>query len=282
MTYQDCILDGKKRFEAAALECADPLLHMKQLVEAALSIDTAELLRRYGSELLAADAERVEKLVLRRLSGEPFQYIVGYEWFWDSKFDVAPGVLIPRPETERLVELALERLPPRQTRVAELGAGTGAIGISLLKERPLWEWYAWEKSPEAWTFAHRNLAILHPPGKYALVKGDFFAGVREHGPFDWFVANPPYVKRGDIAGLSREVRHEPAAALDGGESGLAIVKPLISLASEILNSGGGVLIEIGSDQGDAVLEHMKRSGLVECRIEKDLAGLDRVAYGRKV
>jgi release factor glutamine methyltransferase len=255
---------------------------MKQIVEAALEIDSVELLHRYPMPIQEKDAQRVEALLARRLLGEPFQYLVGYAWFWDSKFEVGPGVLIPRPETEHLVEIALARIPSRKIRVAELGAGSGAIGISLLKERPEWEWVAWEKSMDAAVFAERNRAALCPSGSYTLEIGDFFTGLVTKGPFDWFVSNPPYVRRGEIAHLSKEVRQEPFLALDGGESGLECLERLIRVAADTLLPGGGVILEIGSEQGEAVSGFLRRAGFAECAIERDLAGLDRVAYGRKV
>ncbi len=281
MNYRQFIEDGKRRLEVAAAECSDPLRHIKLFVEGVLEVDSGELFRRLDAEISQVDHERLERLLQRRLAGEPLQYILGYEWFWESRFEVGPGVLIPRPETELLVEMALAHMPKQSLRVAELGAGSGAIGISLLKERPQWEWVAWEKSPEAFHFAEKNLRRLLPQGNYQLQPGDFFDGIASSGPFHWFVSNPPYVRRADLPGLSEEVRKEPWLALDGGETGFEVVNRLIDCAAKSLISGGGLLVEIGSDQGSLARAALERCGFDNPRIEKDLAGLDRVAYGCK-
>jgi release factor glutamine methyltransferase len=283
MTLGELILEGKARLASAGLECADPFLHMKQIAEAALSLSSSALVLRWEEPVSGTQREAIEAILVRRLTGEPFQYIVGYEWFWDSKFAVGPGVLIPRPETELLLELLFQTERRPELRVAELGAGTGILGISALQERPEWTWTAWENNPASLPYVERNLSLLAPPirPQYRLQPGDFFAGVEAASPFDWLVANPPYVARGELAGLSREVRHEPPLALDGGPTGLDLVERLLDLAPKILAPGGGVLLEIGSDQGPGVLDRLKRVGLLDARIEKDLAGRDRVAYGRR-
>ncbi len=276
MRYREYILAGKSRLESARLECADPLLHMKQIVEAGLGIDSSQLILRWESPLTEADHARCERLVERRLTGEPFQYIVGYEDFWKGRFAVGPGVLIPRPETEVLVALALQRLPQGPLEIAELGAGSGVIGISLLGERP-WTWHAWESNPASLPYLRQNIIGA---ANYHLYEGDFFAGVTTRAPVDWWIANPPYVTHSEIPRLSREVRHEPPQALDGGATGLECVTRMIEWAPKHLKPGGGILLEIGSDQGDAVLRLLKNTGFRDATIEKDLAGRDRVAYGR--
>lgn len=279
MRYREYLVTGKARLESARLECADPLLHMKQILEAALGIDSSELIQRWEETLADVDRAKVEALLARRLTGEPFQYIVGYEDFWNNRFAVGPGVLIPRPETERLVELALERLPKSPIDIAELGAGSGIIGISLLAERP-WRWNAWENNPATLPYLKKNLALLPAGARYTLREDDYFEGIGKLPPMDWWISNPPYVPRAEIPRLSREVRHEPAQALDGGLTGLECLARMIELAPSRLKSGGGILLEIGSDQGPMVLELLKKSGFQKASIEKDLAGRDRVAYGR--
>lgn len=279
MRYRDYIVAGKARLESARLECADPLLHMKQMVEAALGIDSSELIRRWDAPLSESDRAPIELLLARRLTGEPFQYIVGYEDFWKGRFAVGPGVLIPRPETELLVDLALQHLPKGPLDIAELGAGSGIIGISLLQERP-WRWHAWESNPATIPYLKRNLSLLPRSARYVLYEEDYFEGIVKQPPMDWWISNPPYVTRDELPRLSREIRHEPPLALDGGPTGLEVVGRMLEMAPKRLKPGGGVLLEIGSDQGPRALELLRKIGYREARIEKDLAGRDRVAYGR--
>lgn len=280
MTLQQYILQGKERLKNAGLECADPLLHMKQIIEAVLGWNASEQLSKSQQSISQSDQDSVEPYLQRRLTGEPFQYIFGYEDFWTSRFAVGPGVLIPRPETEHLVEAALESFPPNPIHLAELGAGSGIIGITLLQERPSWKWSAWENHPPAVAFLKKNLALLENPTRYTLYEESFFEGAVQKGPFEGIVANPPYVKRGDLPQLSKEVQKEPRAALDGGESGLDCVEKLVEIAPRVLKPQGILLLEIGSDQGSAVLDLLEKAGFGGGTIKKDLAGKDRVAYGR--
>jgi release factor glutamine methyltransferase len=281
MTLGQVILEGKNRLQHAQLECADPLLHMKQIAQAALDLSPTSLLARWDDPLGADSQSKIQVILNRRLLGEPFQYITGCEYFWESKFAVGPGVLIPRPETEHLVEIALKEEARTRVRVAELGAGSGAIGITLLLQRPQWKWFAWEKNPESVPYAKKNLALLPHPSQYMLQEGDYFVGAPLHAPYDWIIANPPYVPKGDIAGLSREVRQEPKAALDGGVTGLEIVEQMIAGAPKLLAPGGGLLLEIGHDQGPPVLKLLHGPGWVDARIDRDLAGRDRIAFAKR-
>lgn len=281
MTVGEYISQAQKRIEEAGLECADALQHSRHIVQAVLEISSADLIVRSDQQLGSDLLSKLESVLVRRLSGEPFQYIIGHAWFWNWKFAVGPGVLIPRPETERLVELALKLETRDAVRVAELGAGTGVIGMALLQERPMWEWHAWEINPASQVYLEQNLEMLPARSQYHWRLADFFGGVEQFAPYDWLIANPPYVKRSEIGNLSQEVRHEPFQALDGGTSGLEIVKKLIAVAPKILAPGGGLLLEIGSDQGNDVLKLLQAGEWVDARIEKDLAGLDRVAVARK-
>jgi release factor glutamine methyltransferase len=281
MTLGQFILEGKIRLQTAQLGCADPLQHMKQIVQAALDISPTSVLSRWDQELTSDVESKIQVILNRRLLGEPFQYITGCEYFWESKFAVGPGVLIPRPETEHLVEIALREESRPRVRVAELGAGTGIIGITLLLQRPQWKWFAWEKNTDSLPYLRKNLALLPNTSQYVLNEGDYFAGVEGTAPYDWIISNPPYVPAGEIKGLSREVRQEPRAALDGGVSGLDIVDRMIAGAPKLLAPGGGLLLEIGNDQGPAVLKLLQTSGWENPRIEKDLGGRDRIAFARR-
>jgi release factor glutamine methyltransferase len=281
VTYRQYLSELALRLDRAGLEMADPHHHAEQVLSGALSVSQSEILKRLSAELTEIDRARSEAVVERRLKAEPLQYILGWTEFWKSRFEVGPGVLIPRPDTETLIELALE-VVPHQARIAELGAGSGAIGLSLLLERPSWKWFAWESSPSAYEFCRKNAARLGAPAAFVLAACDFFESAEACGPFDWFISNPPYVPTSEIPTLSAEVRSEPKAALDGGQNGLGIIDRLVKLASgPCVSESGGILLEIGADQGTPVLELLANAGFHGCRIQKDLAGNDRVAYGRK-
>lgn len=282
MKVSEFILRGRERLAEAKLECADPLLHMKQIVEYGLGIDGARLYLRWDEELDADDLRRLEGIVRRRLTGEPFQYIAAHEWFWDSKFLVGPGVLIPRRETELLVETLLRREDREVVRVAELGGGTGCIGISVLLERTKWEWHAFENNPKSLPYLQENRRELLPrDARYFIHDVDYFSGAAAGAPYDWIVTNPPYVPSGDWEGLSREVRHEPREALDGGGDGLDIIERLITGARSLLSTGGGFLCEMDARQSAPVEHLLAENGFEEIEILKDYAGLDRVALGRR-
>ncbi|MBY0371592.1 peptide chain release factor N(5)-glutamine methyltransferase [bacterium] len=279
MTLDAFIREGKAKLEETRAECGDPQYHLRLLVEGVLGWNSAEIIRRGPQVLAPQEQAPLEKAFARRLAGEPLQYILGYADFWKERFHVGPGVLIPRPETECLVEKALELLPSGSLRIAELGPGTGAIGISLLQERAKWDWYCWELNPASIPYIRKNVVLLERPVAFTLFQGDFFA--LNGGVWDALISNPPYVARGEMEGLSREVRQEPVEALDGGESGLEIVHKLIDVGKKGLVPGGALLLEIGSDQGAAVLEALQQAGYVSSAIFPDLAGKDRIAYGRR-
>ncbi len=282
MTLSELILRGKDKILGAGLECADPTQHMKQIVQLALDWDATQIYLRWDDLLTADQLLRIEAVLRRRLTGEPFQYVVAHEWFWNSKFKVGPGVLIPRRETELIVEAMLRREDRETVRIAELGGGSGNIGISVLQERPGWEWHAFELNPETIPFLEWNVRELLPfDAHYHIHEGDFFALAPGLAPFDWVVANPPYVPAEDWPSLSKEVRHEPRLALDGGPKGLDCLDKLVPAAHRLLSTDGRFLCEIDSRQAVVLEERLAEGGFDDVDILKDWAGLDRVAYGRK-
>jgi release factor glutamine methyltransferase len=277
MKISEIISTGRTRIHEAGLECADPLLHMKQIAEAALDTDATGLYLRWESELSVDEIRRIEAILTRRLAGEPFQYIVGYEWFWKSKFQVGPGALIPRRETEVLLEVLLQEAGEAPIRCAELGPGTGIIGISALLERPRWEWLAFELNLQSLPYLNANNRTLLPPAApFSVVPGDFFLLAGEKGPYDWVVSNPPYVATAELPKLSREVRHEPPLALDGGAEGLDVIGRLALDAKRLLKPAGRILLEIGSEQESAVSTLFWSEGYNSVRVIRDYAKLPRV------
>jgi release factor glutamine methyltransferase len=281
MKVRELVYEGRTRLAAASLQCADPLLHMKQIVEHCLGLDTSHLYRAWEEEVSEEGRRAVEAFLARRLTGEPFQYIAGFEWFWDAKFAVGPGVLIPRRETELVVEALLKEEARPRARVAELGAGSGNIGIAALRERPQWEWFGYEKNPESIPFLEANRkSLLSAETVYHVVPGDFFEAAQKAAPFDWIVSNAPYVSTGEMDTLAKEVRHEPRAALEAGPEGLDVIRRLVAEAPSLLGPGGGILGEMAAEQGSEVLKCLRDSGFTETRVIKDYAALDRVFVGR--
>lgn len=268
----------------AALQCADPLLHMKQIAQFGLGWDGTELYRNWNTELNAESIRRLDALLARRMTGEPFQYITGQEWFWNSSFAVGPGVLIPRKETEGVVELFLNESGKELTRVAELGAGSGNIGISVLLERPQTEWHAFETNPKSLVFLEMNRRKLlnqyQVGGAYLIQREDFFVGALRLAPFDWIVSNPPYVSTKEMASLSREVSHEPSEALEGGATGADFLMRLLRGAPDVLRPGGRLILEIGHEHAPALMGVCHGTDFSDVRVFKDLAGKDRVFTAR--
>lgn len=282
MRVSQYILAGRKKLAEANIQCADPLEHMKQIVQLALDWNASQLYLKWDDVLPETSVNELDRIVDRRTRGEPFQYIAGYEWFWKSKFEVGPGVLIPRRETELLVETFLSTEDRKTVAVAELGAGSGNIGLSILSERPEVQWHAFEINPQSILYLEANWrSVARKSENYWIHYDDFFNGVREFAPLDWVVANPPYVERNEIASLAAEVLHEPTLALDGGLDGLRIFEQLSTTSWEILGDGGKFLCEIGSGQGDAAASIVGKAGFSDVKVLPDLAGLPRAVFGVK-
>ena len=189
-------------------------------------------------------------------------------------FMVTPDVLIPRPETECLVEQALQRIPPdRGFRVLEIGVGSGALTGALALERPRARFVATDRSREALTIASANLERLGVADRVTLVCSDLATGIAKG--FDLLVSNPPYVERATLPTLAPELRHEPAMALDGGPDGLEFVRRLLGVAPSLLERPGDLLLEVGQGQAETVAALLLESA-VEVRRVRDLAGIERV------
>ncbi len=281
-TVSEIITEGKARLAEAPIQCHDPLLHMKQIAELALGLDSSQLYLKWEEDIPATGLQRIAGVLDRRLLGEPFQYIAGYEWFWKSKFEVGSGVLIPRRETEQIVEFLLETSLPNTARVAELGAATGNIGISVLLERPRWEWFGFELNSQSIPFLELNRGKLLPnEARYHINPGDFFALAPFIGPYDVIVSNPPYVARSELQNLPLEVQHEPLMALDGGERGLEVIERLVQETPGYLKPGGQLVFEIGSTQAEAVVRLLQAGPLEGIQVLEDYSKHPRMAVARK-
>ena len=226
-----------------------------------------------------AACAQFEALVARRIAGEPVAYLTGSRGFWSLELQVSPDTLSPRPETERLVELALERLPPGPPlRVADLGTGSGAIALALALERPRASVLATDTSPAALAIARRN-AVALGAGNVEFRQGHWFeplAGER----FDLVASNPPYVAMGDPHLAQGDLRFEPASALSSGVDGLDDIRTIVRDAPAHLVAGGWLLLEHGLDQGAAVRQLLLQAGFAEATTARDLEDRERVTLGR--
>lgn len=232
------------------------------------------------AEMPVKEEEDYFSLVEQRASHKPLQYITGVQEFMGMMFLVDEHVLIPRQDTEILVETALEKIRKESVKpkVLDLCTGSGCIGISLAKLSEAAVTCS-DISPEALCVAERNAASLGAAVR--LVQSDLFAGL--HGEiYDYILSNPPYIRRKDIETLMPEVRNfEPRAALDGTEDGLAFYRRITGEAGEYLRKGGWLMYEVGCDQTDAVSGFLRLQGYTEIQVKKDYAGLDRVVLARR-
>jgi release factor glutamine methyltransferase len=220
-------------------------------------------------------------LIQRRIGGEPTQYLTGLKDFYGRKLIVDPRVLIPRPETELLVEAVLRELPKdAPSRVLDLCTGSGCVAVTIAAERAQASVWAVDISHDACEVAKLNAEKLLVASRVTVIEGDLFAPVPQGAKFDAIVSNPPYVKTADLPGLQKEVLREPKLALDGGADGLDLVRRIADGAKAWLKAGGQLALEIGDEEGPAVNEILMRAGYRETRVEKDLARLDRLAFGR--
>ena len=255
-----------------------PRLEAEVLLAHVLGLDRAALLARPESALTPEARARFEALVARRAHGEPVAYLTGTREFWSMKFEVSRDVLIPRPETERLVEAALERIPMRASaRVADLGTGCGAIALAVARERPQASIVATDLSREALKVAQKNLR-LSGIGNVRLLACDWFDAI-DAAAFDLILSNPPYVADADPHLRQGDLPREPQLALAGGPDGLDAIRVIVAGARRRLAENGALMLEHGFDQGAAVRRLLENAGLRRIFTLKDYAGHDRVSGG---
>jgi release factor glutamine methyltransferase len=255
-------------------------LDAELLVSGILERPRSFLISHAGEALSPETLARIAQAIARRRRGEPVAYILGSREFWSLDLEVNPHVLIPRPETERLVEFALEVLPvDAHGKVLDLGTGSGAVALAIAKERPHARIVAVDNSAEAITVACRNAERLGL-GNVSFEIGDFYEPVGAMH-FDLIVSNPPYVSAHDAALAGPELQAEPRAALVPGPTGLEAIERIVARAPEHLRSGGWLALEHGSGQAQAVRALLSAAGFSTIRTLKDLAGHERVTAGRK-
>jgi release factor glutamine methyltransferase len=268
------------RLRTQAVDSAE--LDARILVGAALGLDLTGLIAAAARPLTAVESVRLEDFARRRLAGEPVARILGIKEFWGLPLQLSPATLVPRPDTETVVELALEICRgKRRLRIADIGTGSGAILVALLSELPEACGIGTDISPAALRIAASNAARLGFAPRAAFVACDYAAALS--GVFDLIVSNPPYIRSSEIAGLADEVRkYDPPGALDGGADGLDAYRTLIPQAAHLLALGGTLIVEAGLGQSGRIQGLMTAAGLTLERPPKaDLAGVPRAVAGRK-
>lgn len=254
-------------------------LDAEWLLAAALG-KPASYLRTWPEREVPAECEaRFVADLGRRRRGEPVAYILGRQGFWSLELEVAPHTLIPRPDTELLVETALQLLPATPADVLDLGTGTGAIALALAHERPAWRVTGVDRVAEAVALATRNALRLHL-GNAVFGESRWFSAL-DGQRFALIVSNPPYIPAHDPHLHEGDVRFEPSSALVAGDDGLDDIRQIIACAPEHLSSAGWLLLEHGYDQAAAVRELLVASGFTDVQTRTDLGGHERISLGRR-
>jgi len=262
-----------------------PRLDAELLVAHVLSLPRVQLYVQFERVLTPEELAALRALIKRRQGGESIAYLTGRKEFWKLEFAVDARVLVPRPDTETLVEEALARLSPSgepsgtAPRIADVGTGSGALAITLAKLRTDAAVFASDVSAPALEVARANAERL--AAAVTFVEGDLAAPLAAHAPFSLIVANLPYVPAGELASLPPDVRTEPALALDGGAYGLDLVRRLVADAPALLAPGGALALEIGAGQAEATRALLQGAGFADVQTRPDLAGVERVVSGVK-
>lgn len=265
-------------FEDAGI--VQPRLEAEILLAHALDVDRLHLYLAPDKPLTHDERTRYRGVVKQRHSGTPLQYVIGEVSFYGLRFRVDRKTLIPRAETEELLDQVIKRAPrDRDIRCLDLGTGTGVIAVCMARYLPKAHVTAVDISPAAIEMAQGNAALNGVEDRIEFVESDWFS--RVEGDFDFIASNPPYIRTSELPGLPKEVRdHEPVIALDGGADGLAKIRMIASQLRSHLRADGKILMEIGHDQGEGVREILMSVGLADICIEQDMAGKDRFAVGR--
>jgi len=270
-TTDDLISDGARLLPRRE-GIPDPRREAAWLLAAAWGVEEIVLRLHPNREVPVEVERRYGGWLERRVAGEPAHHLTGTCPFWGREFEIGPAVLVPRPETELVVETALELPLPNNARILDVGTGSGCIALTLAAERLGWRVSAVDRSSAALEIARRNSNRLG--AAVAFYRGDLATAAAP--PWDLVVANLPYVPKDVLARLPLEVRHDPVAALDGGSDGLDLVRNLLSDLRRLLRPCGGAILEIGEGQADAVAEIASMAGLAVARRVRDVGGVDRV------
>ncbi|MFQ5546652.1 MAG: peptide chain release factor N(5)-glutamine methyltransferase [Woeseia sp.] len=273
-TIENTLADAAKKL---AVVSESPALDAETLLAWVLGVSRSHLFAHPGSDLGKESARRFSNALARRHDGEPVAYITGAREFWSLRLRVTPDTLVPRPETETLVEQALSLIPRgRACRVLDLGTGSGAIAIALASERPESEIVATDSSGEALNVARQN-AAQHTLVNIHFLEGDWIEPVADE-VFEFIVSNPPYVKDDDPA--LDELRYEPGHALRAGPDGLDAIRNIAEAAPRVISDNGTLILEHGADQRDAVAGILQNNGWSDIECFRDLSGHPRVTTAR--
>lgn len=259
-----------------------PRLDAELILGHVLGLERVALYLQFDRPLTEGELAALRPLVRGRGNRQCVAHVLGHKEFYDLDLHTPPGVLVPRPDTETLVEAALALLPTDEDRfVADIGSGSGAIGLAILSQRPRVKLFAIDLSPEANAATRENARRLGLTDRVAVLKGSLLEPVPPSRPIDVVVSNPPYIPSAAIEGLAPEIReHEPRLALDGGVDGLDVYRKLVPAAAA--RARLAVLVEVGDGQHEAVEALFRASGLREVRTHADLSGAGRVVEGRVV
>ncbi len=276
------LAEARETLIRAGISTDEAALDAEVLARHVLDCDRATLLTRARDPLPSAFDRLYRELIARRIAREPIAHIVGHREFWGLEFEVTPAVLIPRPETELLVEEALSALPHRDgvRRIIDVGTGSGCLAVTLAVEFPAAAVVGTDMSAAALAVAGRNAERHNAAGRITFLETDLLLDVA--GPADLIVSNPPYVPAGDGAALAPEVaRYEPPSALYGGHDGLDVIRRLLADARRPLAPDGWLIVEFGFGQGSAMRGAAADAGWTVVRIRSDLQGIPRVGILRR-
>lgn len=265
-----------------ALPANEARILLAYLLEKHYQLPRSALLSRDDMSLNKGALQEWEDLVSRRLHGEPIAYILGTRGFHNIELKVGPGVLIPRPETELLVDIALVEITKRNipTKVLDLGTGSGAIALAIASASPLASLIATDQSLEALTIARQNAKLLHLTNQVEFFQGSWYEAISPQSQFELILSNPPYIASQDPHLTQGDLRFEPRSALTDFGDGLSCLERIILGATSYLKPGGLLALEHGFDQSGAVAQLMQAAGLVDIQAYPDLAGHLRVSSGR--
>jgi release factor glutamine methyltransferase len=277
------IAGAREGLRRAGVPADEADLDARLLAQFVLGGDAARLLTAGNNPTSPEFVTAYDALVERRLAREPLAYITGHKEFWNLRFAVSPAVLVPRPETEAIIEAALEYFPDARAdaAIADVCTGSGCLAVALAFERAGARFVATDVSADALDVARQNAVRHHVADRVQFIRTDVLQQVDRE--FDLIVANPPYVPLSDRPGLQPEVRdHEPAVALFGGHDGLSIVRRLVAESPARLKPGGMLIFELGLGQADAVRALISSAGgLTMIGLKDDLQGIPRVAVARR-
>jgi release factor glutamine methyltransferase len=279
VTVLELIQNTTAFFQRKGVE--SPRLSIEYLLAEALGKRRLDLYLDYDQGLPEQILEPLRDKVRRRSEGEPLQHLLGSWEFFGRRFKTDRRALIPRPETEHLAELVLDQIPVSagpETRLADIGTGSGVLAVTLALERPNLEVVATDLSADTLALARENAQAHEVDSRIKWVQTDLLSGVEND--FNFLIANLPYIPTAEIAKLSREVQHDPPSALDGGKDGLDVIRRFVEEAPSRLKPGGSVFLEIGVSQAAGVADSLAKQKYRDICVEKDYQGVERFVIAR--